>query len=114
MAKNHVEREGSRDTIIEFQFPETDASRQRYFFRVYEEFRTAGAITIVGPQPSYWYRQDFINKDFEIALSRVARREIYNAYYRQWHWRVACEQLIYSHIENEVYGDNTTPVRCTQ
>ena len=26
---------------------------------------------------------------------------------------MACEQLIYSHAENEVYGDTSTPVRCT-
>ena len=27
---------------------------------------------------------------------------------------MACEQLIYSHIENEVYGDGSTPVRYTK
>ena len=37
----------------------------------------------------------------------------YHANFRQWHWRVACEQLIYSHVENEVYGDASTPIRCT-
>ena len=27
---------------------------------------------------------------------------------------MACEQLIYSHFENEVYGDGSTPVRYTR
>jgi pimeloyl-ACP methyl ester carboxylesterase len=109
----HAEREGSRLAFDEFQKVEADSSRQLYFFRVYDEVHKAGAITIANAQPTYWYREGFVNGAFNIQLSRVARREIYNAHYRQWHWRVACEQLIYSHLENEVYDDASTPVRCT-
>jgi pimeloyl-ACP methyl ester carboxylesterase len=103
----------SRDTFVEFQQPEVAESRRRYFFRTYEEIRSIGLITITRPQPEYWYRATFPNKALCIQSSRLARREIYNPFYRQWHWRVACEQLIYSHFENEVYGDRSTPVRYT-
>ena len=42
----------------------------------------------------------------------MARREIYNANYRQWHWRVAGEQLVYSHFDVEVTApDPASPVR---
>jgi len=113
MVKHDPRREASRDTLVEFQKPEIENSRRNYFFRVYEEIRSFGVITITKPQPTYWYGASFLNAGFYVQLSRVARREIYNAFYRQWHWRVACEQLIYSHFENEVYGDNSTPVRYT-
>lgn len=107
--KHNPDREGPRIARDEFLKDEVDSSRRDYFYEVYEHDRI-----LVGPQPEYWYRKGFANADFYIDLSRIARREIYNAYYRQWHWRVACEQLIYSHLENEVYGDSSTPVRYTQ
>jgi pimeloyl-ACP methyl ester carboxylesterase len=106
-------REGSRHTWVAFQEPEIDSSRRDFFFRVYEESKEIGAIKITGPQPTFWYGTSFPYAEQHIQFSRVARREIYNRYYREWHWRVACEQLIYSHAENEVYGDTSTPVRCT-
>jgi pimeloyl-ACP methyl ester carboxylesterase len=102
-------REGSRDTWVEFQTREEDDSRREFFFKVYERERPP-----IKPQPEYWYGKSFPNARLHIQLSRIARREIYNALYRQWHWRVACEQLIYSHFENEVYGDSSTPIRFTQ
>jgi pimeloyl-ACP methyl ester carboxylesterase len=106
-------REGSRHTWVAFQEPEVDSSRRDYFFQVYEESKEIGPIKITGPQPTFWYGTSFPYAEQYIEFSRVARREIYNSYYRQWHWRVACEQLIYSHAENVVYGDTSTPVRCT-
>jgi pimeloyl-ACP methyl ester carboxylesterase len=113
MVKHDPRREASRDTLVEFQKPEIEDSRKNYFFRVYEEVRKFGTIPLTKPQPAYWYGESFLNAGLHVQFSRVARREIYNAFYRQWHWRVACEQLIYSHFENEVYGDNSTPVRYT-
>ena len=110
MVKNSPRREGSRDTLVEFQKEEVDGSRRDYFFRSYEQKRALGSIK---PQPTYWYGKSFPNADLRVRLSRIARREIYNPFFRQWHWRVACEQLIFSHVENEEYGDNSTPVRYT-
>ena len=46
-----------------------------------------------------------------VKQSALGRFEIYNANYRQWHWRVAGEQLIYSHVDNEVHGDTGTAIR---
>jgi pimeloyl-ACP methyl ester carboxylesterase len=113
MVKHDPRREGSRDTLVEFQKPEVDGSRRDYFFRVYEETRSFGFITLTKPQPTYWYGKSFPDADLHIRLSRIARREIYNPLFRQWHWRGACEQLIFSHVENEEYGDHSTPVRYT-
>ena len=49
-------------------------------------------------------------KSFRIQESRLARQEIYDANFRQWHWRVACEQLIFSH-DDHVDHDDTKPWR---
>jgi pimeloyl-ACP methyl ester carboxylesterase len=110
MVKHDPRREGPRFALFEFQKPEVEQSRFDFFFEVYDHARPA---LLLKPQPEYWYRDGFANRDFYIQMSRRARREIYNAFYRQWHWRVACEQLIYSHLENEVYGDSSTPLRYT-
>jgi pimeloyl-ACP methyl ester carboxylesterase len=106
-------RDASRYAWVAFQEPEIESSRRDYFFSVYEESHDVGHIRIAGPQPTFWYGTSFPYADQNIQSSRVARREIYNPFYRQWHWRVACEQLIYSHAENEVFGDTSTPVRYT-
>ncbi len=106
-------RDGSRYAWAAFQEPEIESSRTDYFFRAYEETHWVGAIKIAGPQPTFWYGTSFPYADQYLQFSRVSRREIYNSYFRQWHWRVACEQLIYSHVENEVFGDTSTPVRYT-
>lgn len=108
--KHDPGREGTRVTRDNFTREPVDVPQSRvdYFYRVYD--RRDG---IIKPQPSYWYGKSFAQADAYITLSRWARREIYNQSYRLWHWRVACEQLIYSHVENVVYGDATTPVRYT-
>ena len=110
MVRHEPRREGTRYARDMFKEAETDDSRKQYFAEVYDK-QPLGEI--LKQQSAYWYRKGFPAADLHIALSRVARREIYNAYYRQWHWRVACEQLIYSHQENEVYGDSSTAVRYT-
>lgn len=114
MVKTDPRHEGPRKARDNYKEDESDASRGEYFAAVYDKPEKVGAVKILDPQPQYWYREGFPQKDVFIAESRLARREIYNPFYRMWHWRVACEQLIYSHLENEVYGDGNTPVRCTQ
>ena len=85
---------------------EDDGSRSDYFHLVYEKEQVP---EIIKEQPEYWYRAGFDAKPFQILLSRLARREIYDANYRQWHWRVAGEQLIYSHADHTKHGDTTKP-----
>jgi pimeloyl-ACP methyl ester carboxylesterase len=113
MVKNDPRHEGPRNARDRYKQLETDGSRREYFATVYDNPEKFLVFKILDPQPQFWYREGFPQKDALVAESRLARREIYNRYYRMWHWRVACEQLIYSHLENEVYGDSTTPVRCT-
>ncbi len=115
MAKVRLDpgRDASRDTWERFQKPEIESSRRDYFFTVYEQTRDIGHIKITGPQPTFWYGTSFPYADRYLQFSRVARREVYNPFYRQWHWRVACEQLIYSHAENEVFDDSSTAARYT-
>ncbi|HEX3127576.1 MAG TPA: alpha/beta fold hydrolase [Thermoanaerobaculia bacterium] len=88
--------------------PETDRSRADYFSQVYDKEAQPG---IVKQQTKYWYRKKWELADHQISLSRLARREIYNTNYRRWHWRVAGEQLIYSHFDRVEHGDTTTPIR---
>jgi pimeloyl-ACP methyl ester carboxylesterase len=112
--RNDPSRDASRDTWVSFQEPEIESSRRDYFFRTYEQVRTLfWVIKLSGPQPTFWYGTSYPYADRYMWFSRVARREVYNPFYRQWHWRVACEQLIYSHAENEVFGDSATPARYT-
>lgn len=108
--KHDPAREGSRVARDNFTKEPVDVpgSRANYFHLVYE--RSDGVIK---PQPSYWYGKSFADAAAYIDQSRWARREIYHQWYRLWHWRLACEQLIYSHVENVVYGDGSTPVRYT-
>lgn len=88
--------------------PEGIGSRAIYFSQVYVEKEALGLIQ---PQPEYWYRKHWGPKAVYVNQSALARFEIYHPNYRQWHWRVAGEQLVYSHQDNEVHGDSGTAIR---
>jgi pimeloyl-ACP methyl ester carboxylesterase len=69
---------------------ETPDSRVGYFHEVYE--KTVLPIIVPHTQPELWYRSGWEPcKRLHIKGSRIARREIYNANFRQWHgvWRVS-------------------------
>jgi pimeloyl-ACP methyl ester carboxylesterase len=87
---------------------ELTESRDDFFF---ESYLKTHALGVIQPQPEYWYRDGYVGKPFHIAQSKFARFEIYSRFFRQWHWRVAGEQLIYSHIDNEIFRDGSTPFR---
>lgn len=87
---------------------ETAGSRFDYFQRVYDVSDLKG---ILAPQSEYWYRPGWELAKRSVRLSRLARREIYNWRYRQWHWRVAGEQLVYSHFDRVDHEDPATPFR---
>lgn len=97
---------------------ETPGSRRQYFLDVFysEGGRwavAAGPIAILGApiaalldalgavaQPTLWYRDGWDPcKAQLIEGTRLERREIYHPDFRQWHWRVAHEQLIFMHDE---------------
>jgi len=89
---------------------ETDASRGSYFHEVYE--KVVIPVIVPFPQPYLWYREAWQPcKRLHIQGSRIARREVYNQFFRKWHWRVAGEQLIFSHVDRVDHHDNTTPYR---
>jgi pimeloyl-ACP methyl ester carboxylesterase len=92
---------------------ETPASRHAYFHEVYEK----DAVPVIVPhtQPELWYSDGWKPcKRLHIKFSRIARREIYSANFRQWHWRVAGEQLIYSHVDRADHAVAGSPWRYTQ
>ena len=89
---------------------EQDDSRRGYFHEVYDTV----VIPVILPltQPQLWYRDGWTPcKRLHITGSRRARREVYSANLRRWHWRVAGEQLVFSHVDRVVHGDNSTPWR---
>ena len=86
-------------------------ARQDYFHYVYEEKHLEGVIQ---PQPQYWYRRDWAPRTVHVDQSWLSRIDIYDPNYRRWHWRVAGEQLIYSHQDHEVFRDKSTPLRYTR
>jgi pimeloyl-ACP methyl ester carboxylesterase len=101
-------KNGPKHCMVEFTKAETDDARENYFRLVYDHVPLP---LVIKQQPEYWYRSGWNAKDFQILLSRIARREIYNENYRRWHWRVAGEQLVYSHLDNVEHGRDETPKR---
>jgi pimeloyl-ACP methyl ester carboxylesterase len=87
---------------------EEERSRADYFFDAYDF-----TMPFVNRNPpSLWYRDSWgVCKDFHIAGSRLARREIYNPSFRRWHWRLAAEQLVYSHFDRAIRGDPSSHIR---
>ena len=88
--------------------PEAERSRADYFFNAYD-FVLPG---VNRKSPELWYAQEWVPcKDFHIAASRRARQEIYNPSFRRWHWRLAAEQLVYSHFDRYIRGDPSSHIR---
>jgi pimeloyl-ACP methyl ester carboxylesterase len=107
-AQHLVDYLAPKDCLDKCAEAETVGSRAAYFKQVYDKWPL---FPIIKPQPEYWYRDNWELKDFHVEMSRVARREIYNANYRRWHWRVAGEQLLFSHFDRVRHDDSSTPPR---
>jgi len=89
--------------------PEDDSRRNAYFHEVFD--KVVLPVLIPHTQPSMWYRSDWEHKAEHIQASRRERYEIYNPFFRRWHWRVAGEQLIYSHLDRVDRESPSSPVR---
>ncbi len=76
--------------------------REDYFHNVFRR-------PSLSNQSERWYRGDDWQacKDAYIGHAVLERREIYNRWYRLWHWRVAYEQLLYSHYDQLSRSDDT-------
>jgi pimeloyl-ACP methyl ester carboxylesterase len=87
---NHCSTEGHR--------PEEIGTRAAFFHDVFDAKTDIGPVQLVAPQGDYWYRADWMPcKTNILAAGRLERRELYNRIYRQWHYRMDWEQLLYSY-----------------
>lgn len=82
----------TKDRMVE---EESDESRRRYFREVFAESICATGRT----QPQMWYRDGWPCRASHINRALWDRREIYCPEFRRWHWRLAHEQLIFSHVQ---------------
>lgn len=89
----------SRDRMNEVE--RTDGSPQDSLHKLFYD-NVAGVIETgrVG-QAEYWYSPSWPCREAAKTSGHRALYEIYNARFRRWHWRVAHEQLIYSHWDSE-------------
>ena len=60
------------------------------------------------PQATYWWRDGWQCKLPEMFGARVDRHETYTGAFRQWHWRLGIEQLVFSQRQN-LGPDSTKP-----
>src|SRR5207247_8237879 len=70
--------------------PETAASRGAFFASAFDQ------KIPLKTQPEQWYRDDFPWKQQYIDNARMDRRETYTRQFRDWHWRVSLEELVWS------------------
>lgn len=76
--------------------------RDEFFRLTFDDPEFSVIWAVVQAQPYYWYRDDWQPcKDQHTYGSKIERREIYNSKFKNWHWRVALEQLLFSHVEND-------------
>jgi pimeloyl-ACP methyl ester carboxylesterase len=73
----------------------------------YEEFagQKIGRIA----QSDHWYSNDWPCREAAKESSHRGIYEIYNEIFRRWHWRVAHEQLIYSHWDSDTTDPHIDP-----
>ena len=90
--------------------PETDGSRAKYFHDVFLKILPfPNPFYRIPRQPEQWYRDNWQPcKQLHIEGSILERQEIYHPFFRQMHWRIALEQLRFSH--NLTSADGRTPL----
>lgn len=79
------------------EFFETPESRGTFIDRLYTNTVSLGPITFVSTTSSQWWNPRFPCHDRVLENSLLDRHEVYSPRYRHWYWRLAMEQLIYSH-----------------
>lgn len=93
-----VKHEAVRITRESAEQTEEPDSRRDYF---------VGGLSSVRNQAHYWYRDGWDCKDAMIHEGLLQLSEIYDDRFRRWHYRVAYEQLAFSHLEPD--EDGTRP-----
>jgi hypothetical protein len=111
MVEDVFKSAGPRDCVGKWSAPEAVDSRSAYFKFTYD---TPVLPLVLPPQPGQWYRKGWEPcRTNNIRDSRRARQEVYSANFRQWHFRVAGEQLIYSHVDRVAHENPSSPARYT-
>jgi pimeloyl-ACP methyl ester carboxylesterase len=83
--------------------PAYPPSRVRFFYQAFDSPTGSSGPT----QAQQWYRDGWHCKNAYIWCDRLQRREIYDEPFRRWHWRVALEQLLFSHWPNAFLSNRT-------
>lgn len=76
---------------------ETSNKRHAFFDNYFGGAVRIGTWEIVPSQPEHWYASTWPCFDSTIEEAKIQKQEIYNTNFRLWHWRLAAEQLLYSH-----------------
>jgi pimeloyl-ACP methyl ester carboxylesterase len=80
----------------EVESPYFKSSLNKFF---YQEFAGKGVGRVA--QADHWYSESWPCRESTITGSHRSIYEIYNSTFRRWHWRVAHEQLIFSHWDSD-------------
>jgi len=108
MVQDEIKRHAPDHCRDMWMVEEAPRTRWDYFNELYDLKRFIWPHT----QPEAWYREGWEPcKTLHIKESRIARQEIYDANFRKWHWRMAGEQLIYSHVDRVNHFNKHTPFR---
>lgn len=122
MVKDETKRHAPEHCQDKWNESELPASRSNYFAEVYDGAMFDGRggrqsfdaflQSVFGgghTQPDMWWSPKWACKKDSIRQSRVARYEVYHEHFRRWHWRVAGEQLIFSHIAQVRFEQGESP-----
>jgi hypothetical protein len=88
----------------EVETPFHQSSINKFFYEQVGAIRTGRMA-----QSEHWYSRDWPCREEAIESSHRSIYEIYNPIFRRWHWRVAHEQLIYSHWDSDTTDPGIDP-----
>lgn len=73
-------------------------SRSGFFYGGFDfQSKILGIVNVTKPQAQEWYADSWACKQQHLRLARLDRYETYHPNFRRWHWRLAAEQMMYSH-----------------
>ena len=102
LADDLVKQAGPNHCSTEGHALEDVGARANFFNDVFFATSNLAWFQLVGPQGSYWYRDDWQPcKTNILAAAQLDRSELYNRIYRQFHYRMDWEQLLYSFNDND-------------
>ena len=106
LADDLIKQAGPNHCSTEGHLVEAADTRTGFFFDVFDASTNLAWFQLVAPQGDYWYRDDWQPcKNNLLAAARLERRELYNRIYRQFHYRMDWEQLLYSFNDNDPGSD---------